>query len=129
VKKSTTYLIGLAIILAFLGLAYAPSRRAMSPYVSFEEAEKSTTPVQIKGDLLKDETRYDEKSGNLVFYLRNEKGATMKVVYGGSKPGNFDQANQVVAKGTYSGGVFHADTLLVKCPSKYQGEGRGTGRS
>ena len=37
-------------------------------------------------------------------------------------PGNFDQATSVVAKGISNENEFVADKLLVKCPSKYQGE-------
>jgi cytochrome c-type biogenesis protein CcmE len=39
-----------------------------------------------------------------------------------TKPSNFEQAVSIVAIGHYdaSRGVFLADDLLVKCPSKYQ---------
>lgn len=47
----------------------------------------------------------------------------MPVFYYGVVPGNFDQATSVVLKGKPSEGVFVADQMLVKCPSKYQGEG------
>ena len=39
------------------------------------------------------------------------------------KPGNFDQATEIVCKGQYKAGKFHASELLVKCPSKYMEEG------
>src|SRR5207245_467585 len=42
------------------------------------------------------------------------------VVYGQPKPENFDSATNVEAQGRYQDGVFHADSLLVKCPSKYR---------
>jgi cytochrome c-type biogenesis protein CcmE len=45
----------------------------------------------------------------------------MTVHYNGVKPGNFEEAVQIVAVGTYHQGVFEAEQLLVKCPSKYQG--------
>ena len=45
----------------------------------------------------------------------------MTVLYEGVKPGNFEEATQIVAIGSYSDGAFHANQLLVKCPSKYQG--------
>jgi len=39
-------------------------------------------------------------------------------------PGNFDQATSVVLKGKPDNdGRFVAEQMLVKCPSKYQGEG------
>jgi cytochrome c-type biogenesis protein CcmE len=39
------------------------------------------------------------------------------------KPGNFEQATSVVLKGKTEGDRFVADQMLVKCPSKYQGDG------
>jgi cytochrome c-type biogenesis protein CcmE len=51
----------------------------------------------------------------------DEDGNTMTVHYDGVKPGNFEEAVQIVAVGSYRDGVFHAEQLLVKCPSKYQG--------
>ena len=50
-----------------------------------------------------------------------EDGDTMTVLYKGIKPGNFEEAIQIVAVGNYDEGVFRAEQLLVKCPSKYQG--------
>jgi cytochrome c-type biogenesis protein CcmE len=122
VKRSTTYVIGIAVILGFLGLGYGEWQRSMTTYVSFADARTSKVPVQVKGELLKDRTVFDEKTGNLVFRLKDKGGSEMEVVYSGSKPGNFDQASHVVAVGRYDGGHFRADRLLVKCPSKYQGQ-------
>jgi len=45
----------------------------------------------------------------------------MSVLYSGIKPGNFEEATEIVAVGSYRDGSFYADQLLVKCPSKYQG--------
>lgn len=46
----------------------------------------------------------------------------VKVVYTRPKPANFEQAVSLVAIGRYdvTKGVFLADDMLVKCPSKYQ---------
>jgi cytochrome c-type biogenesis protein CcmE len=44
------------------------------------------------------------------------------VTYRDVKPANFEEAVSIVAIGTYRTGAFHAEKLLVKCPSKYQGE-------
>lgn len=46
----------------------------------------------------------------------------MKVVYTRPKPANFEQAVSLVAIGRHdmTKGVFLADDMLVKCPSKYQ---------
>ena len=51
--------------------------------------------------------------------MSNEQGDVMPVVFAGVKPGNFDEAEKVVVIGKYQEGAFHANQILVKCPSKY----------
>ncbi|MBO0782638.1 MAG: cytochrome c maturation protein CcmE, partial [Ktedonobacteraceae bacterium] len=46
---------------------------------------------------------------------------TMNVAYSGVVPDIFRPGIQVVVEGRYSGqGPFQAQTLLAKCPSKFQ---------
>jgi len=45
------------------------------------------------------------------------------VAYPGIKPAMFAEGREVIVEGNVeSGGVFHADTLMTKCPSKYEAE-------
>ena len=59
----------------------------------------------------------------LRFRVRDVKGtASVPVVYHGSVPDLFRAGRRVVVDGTLAHGVFIArkDTLVTKCPSKYQ---------
>jgi cytochrome c-type biogenesis protein CcmE len=61
--------------------------------------------------------------GGLRFVLRDYTGAeTVNVVYHGSVPDAFRVGREVVIDGNMEDGVFIAkrDTLVTKCPSKYQ---------
>ncbi|HIE53220.1 MAG TPA: cytochrome c maturation protein CcmE [Armatimonadetes bacterium] len=112
-------LIGILLLVAFGMLGVSSFLRSLSPYVSFEEARITGQRVQVYGRI--DRTRpmgSDAERGLFSFYLEDENHDSLRVVYGGVKPGNFDQADGVVAIGTYREGAFHADRLLVKCPSK-----------
>ena len=122
-KKS--YIIGAIVIIACVALGAAGFKSMLVPYVTVSEAIKSDSVVQVRGKLEKDTIAFD-MSGQLVFNIRGEDGRKMKVVYPGSKPGNLEQASHVVAVGTYRKGAFHAEKLIVKCPSKYQGESQGS---
>jgi cytochrome c-type biogenesis protein CcmE len=65
----------------------------------------------------------DAHAGGLRFRLRDIKGTTtVPVVYKGSVPDLFKTGNDVVVDGRLRNGVFIAvrDTLVTKCPSKYQ---------
>ncbi len=120
-QRRLWYSVGGILIVAFLAYGATSFKSNLTPYVSFEEAQRSPRKVQVAGGLVPDSTSYIEDKELLEFGMVEEDGNTMTVHYGGVKPGNFEEAIQIVAIGTYSEGVFHANQLLVKCPSKYQG--------
>ena len=65
----------------------------------------------------------DAHAAGLRFKLRDIKGTrSIPVVYKGSVPDLFRSGRDVVVDGQLQGGVFVAvpDTLVTKCPSKYQ---------
>jgi cytochrome c-type biogenesis protein CcmE len=117
-------LVGIVLLIAFAGFAFAAFRTSLTPYVSYREAQAATRTVQIAGALEKGSSSYDEGDSALRFTLRDpETGATLPVRYHGVKPANFEDAISIVAIGNWNSGAneFAAGKLLVKCPSKYQG--------
>ena len=137
------YWAGAALILAFLVLGLTTFSSSMTPYVSFDEAQKSPTSlglawslavppqtsppslrtVQVMGGLEKGSARYDTSSKTLHFNLVDlESKRVLPVAYRDVKPANFEDAVSIVAIGKYGSGSFQAEKLLVKCPSKYQGQ-------
>ena len=117
------YWVGALLILGFLALGLTTFNKTMTPYVSFEEAVKAGRTVQVMGGLDKTSTRYDIATKTLHFRLVDE--ATKKLLpvsYRDVKPANFEDAVSIVAIGRYEKDDFVAEKLLVKCPSKYQGE-------
>ena len=116
------YVVALVIIVGFVIYGAVSLKTSLTPYVSFAEAKSSPQTVQVMGELEKSATRYDTTAGLLYFTLKDKHGDLLEVSYKGVRPGNFDQATQIVAIGDYKEKVFQADQLLVKCPSKYQGE-------
>jgi cytochrome c-type biogenesis protein CcmE len=95
---------------------------SLTPYVSFDDARMRGSRVQVIGSIVKSSVFYDTDSLKLTFTARNEAGEEMPIVYEGSMPANFDQAPDVVCIGAFRDNRFHADELLLKCPSKYQGD-------
>jgi cytochrome c-type biogenesis protein CcmE len=120
-QRRIWYAVGGAMIVAFLAFGATSFKNNLTPYVSIEEAMKRSAKVQVKGALVPDSSEYVEASEELRFGLVDEDGNTMSVLYSGIKPGNFEEATEIVAVGSYRDGSFYADQLLVKCPSKYQG--------
>jgi cytochrome c-type biogenesis protein CcmE len=117
------YWAGAILVLGFLVLGLSTFSRSMTQYVSFAEAKESPRTVQVMGALEKGTSRYDTGSNTLYFTLLDPKtNDSIPVSYTDVKPANFEDAVSIVAIGRYEHGVFAAEKLLVKCPSKYQGE-------
>jgi len=117
----TKYIVSLVLVIAALAFGAFSLKKSLTPYVGFAQAQKGGT-VQIIGKVMAGTDYYDAQANQFTFILTDEEGhRQMKVLYAGVKPGNFDQATEVVAIGEYREAVFQADQLLVKCPSKYQG--------
>ena len=123
------YIIGAVVIVVFLVWGASAFFKTTIQYVSIEEARQAERTVQVMGKIDFDDVNYNSETSRLEFSIYDAEaeekiGAErMSVVYYGVVPGNFDQATSVVLKGKTDGQEFVADQMLVKCPSKYQGEG------
>ncbi len=124
-KKS--YVIGGVVIVLAMAMAMYSFKSTLTSYVSVSEAKASNRPVQVAGLVVEGTDKYDLKSNNLLFTLREDSGDEIKVEYDGPRPGNFDNVTKVVAIGKYEPKrrVFVARELLVKCPTKYEGRVQG----
>ncbi len=111
------------VIVAFLVFGAVSFMDSNVEYTDFAKAEKTSKKVQVKGAWVKEkETQFDAKAGQFTFYMIDDNNREVKVVLDGAKPNNFELATSVVAKGRYRDGYFHANELLTKCPSKYEGD-------
>lgn len=115
------YIFGIVIIVTFIIWAGISFNKTLTPYVSIAEAKTAATMVQVKGQRADDGT-FDTSNNLFTFRLVDDKGEQITVVYDGVKPGNFEQATEVVCVGIYENGSFKAKEILVKCPSKYMEE-------
>ena len=117
------HLIGVVMIVIAIVTGYSGLRTAFRPYTtSVSEAINSGRGVQLAGFLYPPDLGSYDADGNFAFSLQDSTGKVVKVVYTKPKPANFEQAVSIVAIGRYdpAKGVFLAEDMLVKCPSKYQ---------
>lgn len=124
------YIIGGIIIVVFLIWGTSAFLKTTIQYVPLDEASRATRTVQVMGKIDFARVKYNAADTRLEFAVFDAEARDTvntpryPVVYYGVVPGNFDQAKSVVLKGKPgSDGVFVAEQMLVKCPSKYQGEG------
>jgi len=116
------YIVAAVLAGAFLVLGVTSFKKTLTPYVSFDVAQKTRGSVQVVGSLEKGSESYDADKQQLSFSILDDHGRNLPVVYRGIKPANFRDALSIVAIGRYEAGALHAEKLLVKCPSKYQGQ-------
>ncbi len=118
--------VGLAVIVAALLFGSRALVANLTPYITFAQAREAKGQVQIVGKLVKNSTAYENKT--LLFQIVDDKNDKMPVAYDDVRPPNFEMATQITAIGAYDGQTFRAEKLLVKCPSKYQGDENGKER-
>ena len=118
-----------------VGLAYDSITNYMNPYISVAQVKASPSKyigksLQVLGVVEPGSVELTN-DGSLSFVLRDETGETIKVTYRGIPPNNMeDEGNSVVVLGELdSNGELQSEELLVKCPSKYEGEEEDTGIS
>ena len=115
-----------AILLAVIALGAIAAFKfmvgQMVPYVPFKQAVKSSEYVQIIGRL--DKTKGIERSSSSIrFNLVDDTAKdSITVDYSAEQPVQLEQAEKIVAIGSYDTekGVFNAEKILTKCPSKYE---------
>ncbi len=62
-----------------------------------------------------------EGSGSIIHFTMADGGGALPVTYKGAVPDIFQPGIEVVVEGKYGAdGRFTADTLLAKCPSKFE---------
>ncbi len=123
------YIIGIVIIAVFVVWGASAFLKTTVQYVPIEEAAVSTRTVQVMGRIDFERMTRDTTTSRLEFAIYDPETADssdterLPVIYYGVVPGNFEQATSVVLKGKpNSKGTFVAEQMLIKCPSKYQGE-------
>ncbi|MDB5081384.1 MAG: CcmE/CycJ protein [Chloroflexi bacterium] len=77
--------------------------------------------VRLAGKVVPGSIARDERTKEVSFLAMDKVDATqtMKVVYNKIVPDTFKDEAEVVVTGTYTNGVFSANEMLAKCPSKY----------
>ncbi|HOI30461.1 MAG TPA: cytochrome c maturation protein CcmE [Melioribacteraceae bacterium] len=116
------YMFGGFIIVVFLGvMIYLFTQTNVAYENSFAKVMETEKTVKATGSWLKERNyEVDKQNGIFSFYMKDDQGKIMRVIYNGTIPNNFESSTSVVVTGKYQNGVFHATDILTKCPSKYQ---------
>lgn len=111
--------LGIISIVLFTSLLMYNFGNSISTYVNFEQAESRTSSHVVGVWDSSQEYGFSRETMQFSFYMKDEDGDVRRVIYPRPKPNNFEQATQLVVIGEMRNNVFHANDMLMKCPSKY----------
>ncbi|MCB0481785.1 MAG: cytochrome c maturation protein CcmE [Flavobacteriales bacterium] len=118
-----THIVGI-IVIAVAIAAIIGSLSDSSTYANFTEAfENQGREYHVVGTLSKEKpTEYDPETNPdlFVFYMLDKDSLEKKVVLHKNKPQDFERSDQIVIIGKALEQEFHANQILLKCPSKYE---------
>ena len=123
-KKKRFLIGGLVIFLAIVYLGYTGFMGAATYYYTVSEVVGLGSSiygenVQVNGEVAPGSLQQGTDSRTLKFHI-SEGERTLPVVYQGVVPDTFKVGNEVVIEGHINAdGVFQANTIMAKCPSKY----------
>ena len=119
-------LIGFVLVLGLAYLVYAAFPGNTLYYLTVSEfvaddQNMDGRSIRVVGKLVPDS--FQRVSGTTqANFIITDNGQELNATYNGVLPDLFfNPHSDVVLEGSYvDGGVFHTDTVIVKCPSKYQ---------
>jgi cytochrome c-type biogenesis protein CcmE len=124
-------LVGVAIIVGAIVYLFVANLSSMGVYY-YTMDELRDLPLEkagrlrISGVLSADSIDYDPVQPRLHFTLRNTDGSfLLPVSFSDTMPDNFLESDELVVTGRFNGSEFVAESILVKCPSKYESGSKG----
>ncbi len=124
IKKKRFLIGGIIIFLAIGYLGYMGFQSSATYYYTVSELMEQGNSihgenVRVNGQIVPGSVEQETVGRTLKFTIIDSQ-ESLPVVYQGVVPDAFKVGNDVVVEGHLnSDGIFQANTILVKCPSKY----------
>jgi cytochrome c-type biogenesis protein CcmE len=121
--RSMRVLVAVLVVVAAIGyLIYTGFQSTTVYYLTVSELKAkgpAAGAVRVAG-IVQANTVQRSPSDGVIRFTIADSGGSLPVVYKGMVPDIFGPGIQVVVEGHYTAdGVFQANTLLAKCPSKF----------
>ncbi|MEZ4637489.1 MAG: cytochrome c maturation protein CcmE [Caldilineaceae bacterium] len=126
---------GGGLIALIIGLIIYGSMTASAYYLTVGEVQQRLVQAQngnpnvlgqrirVNGAVVADSEDWNAQEVTLRFAIEDEDGAQLPIVFYGPRPDNFQRAASAIVEGELlADGTFQAETLLLKCPSRYEEE-------
>jgi cytochrome c-type biogenesis protein CcmE len=127
--KKAKFVMGSVLIVVAIGYLISMGIRTTSQYfftvdeLMSQKVSYTGAGLKVKGNVVAGSINRDTENFLKVNFSIEDKKSNLDVVYEGIIPDMFKDGQEVVVEGTLAkDGVFHANTLLTSCPSKYEAE-------
>lgn len=125
-RRKRFLIVGMAVVIALGYLGFTAFQGASMYYLTVDELLARNDAaygerVRLMGKVEDGSVVRNSETNTLHFAVAGEDGTSLPVVYSGVVPDAFKQGSDIVVEGSLMrAGTFQADSLLVKCPSKYE---------
>jgi cytochrome c-type biogenesis protein CcmE len=124
-KKVKFIIGGMAIVLAVIYLIYTGIQSTSAYFLTVDELHgRSDTmigrTVRVSGKVDAETINFNNRDLILTFDILSETGQRLSVVFNGPKPDQMREGAEAIIEGKFDGNQFAAQTLLLKCPSRYE---------
>jgi len=118
---------GLVLLAIVVALIVQATVSTGAYYMTVAEIVKSSAErvgerVRVSGSVVAGSESWDAQNVTLRFAIHDEGGTQeLPIVFYGPRPDNFQRAASAIIEGSLlADGTFQAETLLLKCPSRYE---------
>lgn len=128
-SKNLKFIIGGALVIALIVVLIVQATVSTGAYYLTVSELHQRVPsiygerVRVSGTVVDGSEDWNAQEVTLRFAISDEDGSQLPIVFYGPRPDNFQRAASAIIEGELlSDGSFQADTLLLKCPSRYEEE-------
>ena len=119
---------GLLLVLIVAALMVQATMTTGAYYMTVDEIRQAGPElvgerVRVSGSVVDGSEDWTPQTITLRFAIAGETGTQLPIVFFGPRPDNFQRAASAIVEGQLlPDGSFQAESLLLKCPSRYEEE-------
>lgn len=125
-NKNLKFMIGGFLVVALIIVLIVQATISTKAYYLTVDEVHARVPeivgerVRVNGTVVEGSEDWNAEEITLRFTIQDESGGQLPIVFYGPRPDNFQRAASAIVEGELlPDGSFQADTLLLKCPSRY----------
>ena len=126
-NKNIKFIIGGVLIIALVIVLIVQATMSTGAYyltvseLNSQSAQMVGERVRVSGAVVGGSEDWNAKELTLAFSITDDQGQQLPIVFYGPRPDNFQRAAEAIVEGELlPNGSFQANTLLLKCPSRYE---------